>query len=200
MLRRSKSASTSASATPQATSAEVEGDDAAAGGKGRPTPTRKEAEAAAKERAKLSRDPKSYSRSERARQAAVRREAMNRGDERYLTKRDRGPMRRFIRDFIDSRLTFAEMALPIIFIGLIMMGAKIGGSFGSLLINMLVLVVALDTMLMWFLLRRQLTKRFPNENRRGALFYAFGRTLQLRFLRMPKPQVRIGEKLPDTYR
>lgn len=189
MLRRTK---------PVATSSETLADGASSDGKGRPTPSRKEAQQAAKQRAKVARDPKQRSRGDRARQADIRREAMKRGDERYLPKRDHGPVRRFIRDYIDVRFAFAELALPIIFIGLLTLGT--GAKFGGVLIDMLVLIVVLETAMRWFMLRRELKRRFPGQSLRGAAFYAFGRSLQLRFLRVPKPQVRIGEKLPDTYK
>ena len=34
---------------------------------------------------------------------AKQREALANGDERYLPARDKGPVRRFVRDYVDSR-------------------------------------------------------------------------------------------------
>ncbi len=78
------------------------------GGKGRPTPTRKEAEAAAKARAKVPRTRKEQAAAQRAHAASPARRcarAMKTGDERYLLPRDKGPVRRFIRDFVDRRFS-----------------------------------------------------------------------------------------------
>jgi hypothetical protein len=41
--------------------------------------------------------------------------------------------------------------------------------------------------------------RFPETSTRGAKFYAMLRSSQLRPLRMPKPQVKPGQTLPDRY-
>jgi hypothetical protein len=49
-------------------------------------------------------------------------------------------------------------------------------------------------------LRRELARRFPGESTKGTTLYAAMRSLQMKFLRLPKPQVKIGEKLPETYR
>jgi hypothetical protein len=49
-------------------------------------------------------------------------------------------------------------------------------------------------------IRRELKRRFPNESTRGAVGYTIMRAMQLRFLRMPKAQVKLGAKLPDRYR
>ena len=41
------------------------------------------------------------------------REAMRTGDDRYLPARDQGPVRRFIRDYVDSRFWVLELMLPV---------------------------------------------------------------------------------------
>jgi len=43
-------------------------------------------------------------------------------------------------------------------------------------------------------LKKQLSTRFPNENKKGVVAYALMRTLQMRRLRLPKPQVKRGER------
>ena len=42
------------------------------------------------------------------------REGMKNGEERYLMARDKGPVRRFVRDFIDARVSIAEFLLPLL--------------------------------------------------------------------------------------
>lgn len=174
------------------------------GGKGRPTPSRKEAEAAARARAKGAADKKAAAkllRERRAEQNAKMREGMKSGDERYLPTRDRGKVRRFIRDRVDSRLSMAEFLLPllVLIMALTWSGNASANRFGQSLWLITVLMVTVDTMILVFRLKRDLRKRFPDESHKGATFYAVLRAMQLRFLRLPKPQVRLGQRLPDRY-
>jgi hypothetical protein len=171
------------------------------GGKGRPTPTRREAEAAARARAKAARNPKAAGKGARAQTRAMRAEksheiraGMKRGDEKYLLPRDRGPVRRFVRDYIDSRLNMAEFAMPLLIVSLV--AQTVGAvQLGVGLMNATVLVVVLDGLWLRFRLRKQLVARFGKEHLKGTTFYAFMRALQMRFMRIPKAQVRIGQEL-----
>lgn len=167
-----------------------------AGGKGRATPTRREAEEAAKARAKGS-----TGRVRKLTGAQVR-EGMKTGDDRLLLERDRGPVRRFIRDYVDSRFSITELMIPILTITLIMgysgndnlLRASNGIMFGTLL------VVVYDVVMLRRRVRREITQRFPDEPMKGHLHYALVRLLQLRFLRRPKSQVKVGQALPENYR
>lgn len=170
-------------------------------GKGRPTPSRKEAEAAAKERARAGMDKKAAQkllRDKRTESNRKMREGMKAGDERYLPARDQGPVKRFVRDWVDSRLTFAEFLLPILVV--IMIGSGIGqrGSTVEAVTSYLwtasILLLITDTVIVRFRLAKALKARFPEENLRGTTFYALIRMLQLRFMRMPKPKVKLGGK------
>jgi hypothetical protein len=174
-------------------------------GKGRPTPTRKEAEAAARARAKAALDPKASrkasrgaSRGERSANTRELREGIKRGDERYLGSRDKGPMRRFIRDYVDTRINMAEFALPLLFAGLLL--GAVNPGLGGVITQATLLVAVLDSVLLNFRLKRELKRRFPDEaKRRGNTLYAVTRALQFRFMRLPKPQVKLGQKLPERY-
>jgi len=170
------------------------------GGKGRPTPTRKEAEAAAKARAKVPRTRKDAARAareSRATRSAQVREAMKTGDERYLPPRDKGPQRRFLRDLVDSRLCMAELLLPLLVA--IMVTTAISQRLASGLWSGTIVLVGLDSALLVFRVRRELRKRFPGESTRGAIIYALMRSMQLRWLRMPRRMVKLGATLPDRY-
>jgi hypothetical protein len=170
-------------------------------GKGRPTPTRKEQEAAARARAKAALDPKASKAKQRSYQAERSREiraGIKAGDERYLPARDQGPVKRFVRDYVDHRLSMAEFAIPLLFSSLL--ASSIGfAEAGTGIMNATMIVVVLDSVLMRWRMRRELAHRFPGESMKGTTFYAFMRALQLRFLRLPKPQVRIGQVLPKHY-
>jgi hypothetical protein len=166
------------------------------GGKGRATPTRREAEEAAKARAKGN-----TGRGKKLTGAQVR-EGMKTGDDRLLLDRDRGPVRRFIRDYVDSRFSITELMIPILTITLIMgysgneslLRASNGIMFGTLL------VVIYDVVMLRRRVRREIAERFPDEPIKGHLHYALVRLLQLRFLRRPRSQVKVGQALPENYR
>ena len=55
-------------------------------------------------------------------------------------------------------------------------------------------------MLLRFRLRKQLAIRFPDEPTKGTTYYAITRSMQMKFMRLPKAKVKIGEQLPDNYR
>lgn len=167
-------------------------------GKGRPTPSRKEAQAAARERARAAANPKGAKRNKSDRQSAQAkmREAMRTGDERYLPERDKGPVKRFVRDFIDSRFTFSQFLLPMLFAIMILSYSSNPGAktIGSYLWGLTVVVVVIEVGFTMWRMRRALAEKLPKESPRGAMFYGVLRMVQLRFLRMPKPQVRPGGK------
>ena len=175
------------------------------GGKGRPTPSRKEAEAAARARAKVPRTRKEQAAAQRAARGETSqkmREAMKTGDERFLPARDRGPVRRFIRDFVDSRFSFIELMVPLLIVSMILgySGKDTLQNLGNTVLFTTLLVIVVDIFMLRFRVRRELARRFPGESTKGTTLYAVMRSLQMKFLRLPKAQVKIGAKLPETYR
>ena len=194
MFRRTKSTQT-ATAQPVITKE---------GGKGRPTPTRREAEAAAKARAKVAGDKKAAAkvlRQNRSEQSQKIRQAMKTGDERYLPARDQGKVRRFVRDLVDSRLCMAEFLLPLLLVIMLLQYSPNSTlmTFSNGLWLSTILLVTLDTGYLVWKIKRELKHRFPDESTKGAVFYGVLRAMQLRFLRLPKPQVKLGQKLPARY-
>ena len=176
-----------------------------AGGKGRPTPSRKEAEAAARARAKVPRTRKEQMAAQRAARGETSqrmRQAMKTGDERYLPARDRGPVRRFIRDYVDSRFSFIELMVPLLVLSMVLgySGNQTALQLGNTVLFTTILVIIVDIVMLRFRIRREMARRFPDEPTKGLTFYAALRSLQMKFLRLPKPQVKIGDKLPETYR
>ena len=173
--------------------------------KGRPTPTRKEAEAAARARAKVPRTRKEMAaarRQGRGESSAKMRQAMKGGDERYLPARDQGPVRRFIRDYVDSHFSFIELMIPLMLVVLILgyTGNRTVTTYANLAMLAVFVLIIFDVVRMRFRLRRELTQRFPDASTQGTTYYAVARSLQMRFMRLPKPKVKIGADLPDRYR
>jgi len=124
------------------------------------------------------------------------RQGMRSGEERYLPTRDKGPVRRFIRNYVDARISVAEFLLPLL---LLIMAMQYSGvpdlvRFSASLWTVTLFLVALDSLWLIFRLKRALRAEFPDESLKGTTFYTLLRALQLRWLRMPKPQVRIGGK------
>ncbi|HWL99234.1 MAG TPA: DUF3043 domain-containing protein [Nocardioidaceae bacterium] len=176
------------------------------GGKGRPTPKRSEAEKARKKRMTPPRDRKQASAMQRERMRAEREkrmQAMKTGDERYLPARDRGPVRHFVRDFVDSRRSAAEFLLPLLVVILALSFVPRDATWAvnaTVTLWMLTIVLtALDSVFLTWRLGRALRARFPDTSTRGAKFYGLLRSSQMRFLRMPKSQVKVGTKLPERY-
>ena len=175
------------------------------GGKGRPTPTRKEAEAAAKARARVPRTRREQMAAQKATRgetSAEVRAGMRAGEERFLPARDRGPVKRFIRDFVDSRFSFVELMIPVLVVSMVLgySGQAALARIGNTILLTSVLLMVVDILLMRWRIRRQLAARFPDEPTKGTTYYAITRALQLRFMRIPKTQVKIGQELPERYR
>ena len=193
MFRRTKSEESTSDTTPPKP-----------GGKGRPTPTRREAEAAARARAKGAADKKAAQkllRERRLEQNTKMRQAMKSGDERFLPARDQGKVRKFVRDRVDSRLSAAEFLLPLLIVIMVLTysGSPTLNRYGQSLWLVTILLDTLDTMLLVFRIKKDLRQRFPDESHKGATFYGILRAMQLRFLRLPKPQVKLGQRLPEKY-
>lgn len=193
MFRRTKQESPAPAHTPKP------------GGKGRPTPSRKEAEAAAKARARTPRTRKEMAAAQKAARSQSSnkvREAMKTGDDRYLPARDRGPVRRFIRDFVDVRFSLIELIIPIMVITLVMGwsgNAYLVGVSEIILLGAIVMIV-MEMVFLRMRLRKELANRFPDEPVKGTTYYAVTRAMQMKFMRLPKPQRKIGEALPENYR
>ncbi len=181
----------------------VEPEGTATVGKGRPTPSRKEAEAQRKHTLKVSSDPKAAKKEAKARAAQERqasRAALLAGDESALPARDAGPVKRFVRDFIDSRWAAAELFMPLALLVLVVgllpwrsWGLVNAQGYVSMLWLVLTLFIIVDTTVLMARLSRELKKQWPSDaERKGATFYGLMRVLQIRRLRLPPPRLRRG--------
>lgn len=167
--------------------------------KGRPTPKRAVAQSQRKAVVASTGNRKEDAKRARERrrvELAKQREALASGDERYLPARDKGPVRRFVRDFVDSRFSVAEMFLPLAVVILVMSMVRVPQiqNIALLLWLAVIALIILDSIGLVFRLRKALNERFANQPRRGAVAYGLMRTLQMRRLRLPKPQVKRGER------
>jgi Protein of unknown function (DUF3043) len=165
-------------------------------GKGAPTPRRKDQQAARK-RPLVPNDRKAAKEANRSAVQEERmrmRQAMDTGEERYLPLRDKGPQKRFVRDFVDARWVLGEFLIIFALIFVLLSFVRDLNVQAFILIGFWVLLalVAVDA----FILGRQLKKRLLakfGEVERGAVWYGVMRGLQLRRMRLPKPQVKRGQ-------
>jgi hypothetical protein len=168
--------------------------------KGRPTPSRKEQEAARK-RPLVVNDRAERRRREREAAAALRekqRIGMANGDQRYLPARDRGPQKRWVRDYVDARWSVGELIVPVVVIYLVasfipnqptvFQIAELSALWG------LLIIVAIDVIVLGATIRKGLGAKFGVDNvEKGVRFYAALRSVYLRVLRVPRPSAKRGE-------
>lgn len=170
-----------------------------------PTPTRKEAEAARKKALKPPMTRKEQLQRDRDARKRIRQrqqEALRSGEEKYLPLRDRGPIKRFARDYVDRRRLVAEYLLPILLLTFIltMFSNATIASLGMIGWLAATAIVVVEEIVVIRGLKKELAKRFPGQGTRGVTLYTIMRTTQLRRFRLPAPQVKRFETLPDTYR
>lgn len=166
--------------------------------KGRPTRKRKEAQVkpGASLTPALTKEQKKAQRAELKVKRLAQRDAFMRGDESALPARDRGPVRRFVRNCVDSRLNIGEYFLPIIFLVLLlsMTRNQVVALVSILLMYVILLIAIVDGWLLGRRVKRRVSAKFPNESTKGLALYAFLRSTQMRRMRAPRPLVKRGEK------
>ena len=178
--------------------------------KGRPTPKRREATQKHHSLAPI----KTKEEKKRAREAAksartAARAAYMRGDESALPARDRGPARKFVRDYVDSRRSVGEFFLPIIFVVLILTMIPTGTTKNAEglpqvpmtqvisigIMYSVLLVSVLDGIRLSRKIKKAVSAKFPGTSLKGLGMYGWLRSTQMRRMRAPKPQVKAGAKI-----
>ncbi len=189
--------------TPATPSTNDDAPETPAVGKGRATPSRAEQEAARR------RPLVANTKEARAAARAELNERRNRaqaglaaGEEKYLPARDKGPQRRWVRDYVDAGWHPAEFIMGImvlvIIASLLPPNIGIGGfalAYWAYLVMMGYLVLAIGGMiLLGMRVKRKVAAKFGKDRvERGLGWYAAMRSLQMRFMRLPKPQVKRGD-------
>ena len=187
--------------------------------KGRPTPKRSEAArkrgpvapapmtaAEARRRRKeiggpkLTRDERKADKVARRADMSERREKMMAGEDAYLLPRDKGPVRRFVRDVVDSRRNvlglFMPAALGLIFVMLAVPSLTVQRLLSPAML-VLVVIMVIDGFVLGRKVNRLVDEKFPDNTESGWKlgFYAASRASQLRRMRAPRPQVNRGDKV-----
>lgn len=166
--------------------------------KGVPTPSRK-AQEEARKRPLVPNDraaAKSAERDARREQQARMRRALDTGEERFLPIRDKGPQKRYARDYVDARFSLGEFvmfaALGIVLLTVVLPPTSNASVILFAVFWVMVLFVVLDTWRMGRKLKRELAAKFGSVDQ-GVIWYGSMRSMQFRRLRLPKPLVRRGE-------
>lgn len=189
-------------------------------GKGKPTPKRRDQERArgmrqgpvtapltrkeAKERRKaaeatMTKEERKEAKAAERAAREERRQLMMDGDDRYVLSRDRGDVRRFVRDYIDThrRLInwFMPLALFVIIFQLIPNPTLM--MYSQTLFLVLIAVVIIDGILLGRKVNSVVRDRFPDteDTGFGLGWYAVMRATQPRMLRTPRPRVRPGDAI-----
>lgn len=175
-------------------------------GKGRPTPKRKDAEKLNERPIVMDRKAaKKHNRELRQRTFERQQAALEgKGDERYLPIEHQGRDRKFMRDYIDSRVTLSQYALPLLlifvlvsFVGpLVVKNVKV--AYYLQIIPVYVMWVVLIMMIFEIVFYVKRINRFLEirEGRpiikKGNGRYILFRMTALRNSRRPRPQVEVG--------
>ncbi|MGO2659890.1 DUF3043 domain-containing protein [Mycetocola reblochoni] len=171
-------------------------------GKGKATPTRKEREAANR-RPLVPSDRKEASKQAKAQLAEERERArvgLAAGDERYLPARDKGPQKKWIRDYVDSRFNVGEYLIPVMFV-VILATVIPSPQFQSIVMLVLwayFLLSVLDAVFLGRRVKRRIAQAVGVDRvEKGVRWYAAMRAFQLRLLRLPKPRVKRFKPIED---
>lgn len=166
--------------------------------KGVPTPSRK-AQEEARKRPLVPTDrgaAKVAARDARREEQARMRRALDTGEERFLPARDKGPQKRYARDYVDARFSLGEYvmfaALAIVLLTVVIPPQNDATLILFAAFWVMVAGVAVDVWLMTRKLKRLLIAKFGGVDS-GVIWYASMRSMQFRRLRLPKPLVRRGE-------
>jgi hypothetical protein len=149
---------------------------------------------------KLTREERKTDRLTRRADMAERREKMMAGEDAYLLPRDKGPVRRFVRDVVDARRNllglFMPAALFLIFVMLSVPSLTVQRLLSPAML-VLVLVMVIDGFILGRKANKLVDQKFPENTESGWKlgFYAASRASQLRRMRAPRPQVKRGDKV-----
>jgi len=185
-------------------------------GKGKATPRRRDAEARkrgpvappptsmreAMKRNKELRKANPVSKEDRREAARQRRERMMSGDDKYLPPRDKGPVKAYVRDVVDSRRNLLGLFMPLailVFLALLVPAPAIQ-QYMTLVCMAMLLVMAVEGVVNGRKISKAARARFPKEPPaalRGVGWYAFVRASQIRKLRVPKPRLKPGDPIPN---
>ncbi|HSS24163.1 MAG TPA: DUF3043 domain-containing protein [Mycobacterium sp.] len=147
---------------------------------------------------KLSREERRAERATSRARMTDRRERMMAGEEAYLLPRDQGPVRRYVRDVVDSRRNLLGLFMPsTLALLFIMFGVSQLQLYVSPAMLVLMAVMSVDGLILGRKVNKLVDAKFPSntESRWKLGLYAASRASQMRRMRAPKPQVERGSSV-----
>jgi hypothetical protein len=177
------------------------------GKKDKPTPKRSDAQKRnfhpivmdPVQKKKLTKEEKQAAKAERKQKDYENRvkvnEAYKSGDERYLPVQDKGKIRKFVRNWVDSKTTFAQFFLPVLV--LVLIASIVLQSIGylqlsmviTLMVYIIIVLVAVELFVRTRFLKKQLIAEFGEKavaKGSGNIRYAVNRLMTPRIARLPK--------------
>lgn len=168
-------------------------------GKGRATPSRAEQEAARKRPlVPDTKEAKARAKEELAVKREKARIGMAAGDDKFLTARDKGPQRRWVRDWVDAGWHLGEVVMPLMLLVIILTFLPLAQvqMYAFLGLWFFIFLVIFDMIVTSIRVKRAARKKWGDKMERGLGWYAAMRTIQMRFMRLPKAQVKRGQYPP----
>jgi hypothetical protein len=130
-------------------------------------------------------------RSQQASRRVEARQGAARGDDSYLPARDRGPVRKLVRDVVDTRRNVGSFFLLVA--GVALIGTVVPSiavrSYASFLLFAFFLLLIVDSVVLSRRITRAIDQRFPDAPKRGHSWYGISRATMIRRWRFPKPDV-----------
>ena len=137
----------------------------------------------------------------REQQAAERGTARGaaRGDQVHLPARDRGPVRKLVRDVVDSRRnagSFFLFVAALVLVGNFVPNEQLRSYTVSLWLVFFLVIIA-DSIVLGRKVKKTVLERFPNQDHKmkGLVWYGITRATMVRRWRFPKPEVALGTKV-----
>jgi len=147
---------------------------------------------------KLSREERRAERAASRARMSNRRERMMAGEEAYLLPRDQGPVRRYVRDVVDSRRNVLGLFMPsTLALLFIMFGVPQLQLYVSPAMLILMAIMSIDGLILGRKVNKLVDAKFPSntESRWKLGLYAASRASQMRRMRTPRPQVKHGSSV-----
>jgi hypothetical protein len=168
--------------------------------KGAPTPKRSAAQANRRQpyQAPSNRKAAAQQSKERNREDRVRRsQALQRGEQWALPRKDQGPVRALARDIVDARRGIGEyyMLMVVLLIVLLVLPGSSTKVIADAVVFATLVLVIVEGLFVGRRVKRLAAERFPGQSTQGVVLYATMRGISMRRMRVPKPRVNRGDKI-----
>ena len=100
-----------------------------------------------------------------------------------------------VRDYVDARVNIGEFMIPVMFLVILLtfFPDRNVQTYGILALWAFFLIAVVDCTVLGFTLTRKVKAKFGDAKAERVRWYAAMRALQLRAMRLPKPQVKRGQ-------